>query len=152
MVNSGARGRNKPRMKFIKVLIILAAAYGGYQYWQQHQAEKALLAVTNANGFVELPTAPDGQNRNTVYVVAAENCPHEAAQRADRLAEALVGRNVPVERTHHVSFSTLTDMTQAQRVSAVMNSELPIVFVNGHAKSNPSIDEVISEYRSRNSP
>lgn len=136
-------------MNFLRLLVLLCVGYGGYHYWQQHQTHKQLQAATNSNGFVELPASPDGQDSGTVYVVAAENCPHEEAQRADRLAKELSNQNISVQRTHHISFSTLTEASQAERVSAVMNGELPIVFINGRAKSNPSLDEVLKEVRGK---
>jgi hypothetical protein len=106
--------------------------------------------MTNANGFVDIPI-PDGQEPAIVYVVAAENCPHEEAQRADRLAEDLSRGNISVQRMHHVGFTSIKDASEAQRVSAVMNGELPIVFVNGRAKANPSIEDVIAEFKSAHS-
>lgn len=133
-------------MRVLQFLIVICAAYGGYHYWQLHQTAKQLQAMSNSNGFVEVPL-PDGQDLNTVYVVAAENCPHEEAQRADRLAEALSKENISVQRTHHVEFSSIKDMSEAKRVSAIMNGELPIVFVHGRAKANPVLDDVKAEVR-----
>ncbi|HEX2583777.1 MAG TPA: hypothetical protein VHL14_01505, partial [Steroidobacteraceae bacterium] len=129
------------------LIVVLCAAYGGYHYWQQHQTAKQLQALTNTNGFVEVPT-PDSQDVKIVYVVAAENCPHEEAQRADRLFESLPRENVSVQRTHNVSFSSLKDQSEADRINTIMNGELPIVFVHGRAKANPSLDEVMSEVKS----
>jgi hypothetical protein len=133
-------------MRFLQLMVVLCVAYGGYHYWQQHQTAKQLKMMTNSNGFVEVPL-PDGQDPNTVYVVAAENCPHEEAQRADRLFESLSRENVSVQRTHNVGFSSIKDMSEAERVSAIMNGELPIVFVHGRAKANPSLDDVTAEVR-----
>jgi len=103
--------------------------------------------MTNTNGFVEVP-APDGQDVNTVYVVAAENCPHEEAQRADRLAQALSSNNISVQRTHSVGFSSLKNQGEADRINTIMNGELPIVFLHSRAKANPSLDEVMAEVKS----
>jgi hypothetical protein len=33
------------------------------------------------------------------------------------------------------------------RINGIMNGPLPAVFVNGRAKSNPSADEVASEFK-----
>jgi hypothetical protein len=33
-----------------------------------------------------------------------------------------------------------------RRHNAVMNGEVPIVFVNGRVKANPSVDDVVAEY------
>jgi hypothetical protein len=32
------------------------------------------------------------------------------------------------------------------RLNSVMNGELPIVFVNGRGKANPTLEEVIAEF------
>lgn len=134
-------------MNFLRLIVVVCLAYGGYHFWQQQKIDKQIHAATNNNGFVELPAFPDGQDAGTVYVVAAENCPHEEAQRADRLATELSNQNISVQRTHRVGFSTLREASQAERVNTVMNGELPIVFINGRAKSNPTLDEVVKEYR-----
>jgi hypothetical protein len=39
------------------------------------------------------------------------------------------------------------DSSVVARVMSVMNSPLPIVFVRGKAKSNPSLEEVVAEYK-----
>jgi hypothetical protein len=53
---------------------------------------------------------------------------------------------VQVARPHHVSFS-VADAGEAERVQTVMNGELPIVIVRGRAKANPTLAEVMAEYR-----
>jgi hypothetical protein len=142
-------------MSFIKILIVLGLAGFGYQYWTKHREGQAMVASTgsagraSANGFVLLP----GTNRtasNAVQVIAAEDCPEEAASRADSLAAQLSSKGIPVARTHNISFTvTSGDPADAQRISSIMSGELPIVLVHGKAKSNPTLDEVIAEYRSR---
>jgi hypothetical protein len=124
----------------------------GYTHWK-HQHEAMALAqlesgpASSANGFVALPPA-NGQGSGTVFVVAAQNCPHEDARRADLLAEELSQKGIPVKRVHDVNFS-ITRMPGQEvldRLNLIMNSPLPIVFVNGRAKSNPSLDDVVAEF------
>ncbi len=104
-------------------------------------------AEVTTNGFVLLPPA-QGQNATTVYVVAAEECPHEDSQRADLLAKDLAQKGIPVERIHNVSFivNNPQDNSAMQRVAPIMEGTLPVVFINGHAKSNPSLNEVVAEF------
>jgi len=142
-------------MSFIKVLIVLGLAGFGYQYWTKHREGQAMVASTgsaassSSNGFVQLPGTSRSAS-SAVQVIAAEGCPEEAAQRADSLAEQLSSKGIPVVRTHNVSFTvTSGDPADAQRISSIMSGELPIVLVRGKAKSNPSLDEVIAEYRNR---
>ncbi len=135
-------------MGLIRILIVVGLAGGGYHYWKGHRAESIQTVggpAVSSNGFVALPPA-DGQNPRSVYVIAAENCPHEDAQRADRLAEDLARQGIPVVRSHNISFSLDgADSSVAQRITSVMNGPLPIVFVQGRAKSNPSLEEVLAE-------
>ena len=138
-------------MNLIKALIVLSLAGGGCAYWKHHhlKAQDAASLPTGAPGpFVSLPPV-DGQRAQTVFVIAAQNCPHEAAQRADHLAEALSRQGIPVERTHQADFhfTSRPDSATMERIAAVMNGPLPVVFINGRAKSNPSLDEVASEFR-----
>ncbi|WP_457281091.1 hypothetical protein [Polaromonas sp. P5_D5] len=142
-------------MSFIKILIVLGLAGFGYQYWTKHREGQPVVASTGSagssgsNGFVALPGTSSTAS-NAVQVIAAEDCPEEAAQRANSLAEQLSGKGIPVTRTHSISFTvTSGDAADAQRISSIMSGELPIVLVRGKAKSNPSLDEVVAEYRGR---
>ncbi|HTT06850.1 MAG TPA: hypothetical protein VMF64_16340 [Steroidobacteraceae bacterium] len=94
------------------------------------------------------------QSPDTVYIVAAVNCPRAAAQRADRLAKDLSDKGIPVIRTDHWSYhwngvdrAAANDV--ARRLNAVGNGPLPIVFVRGRAKGAPTLDEVVAEFTSR---
>jgi hypothetical protein len=142
-------------MSFIKILVVLGLAGFGYQYWTKHRIGQPMMASTasvgtaSSNGFVLLPGTGSTAS-NAVQVIAAQDCPEEAAQRADSLAEQLSAKGIPVTRAHNVSFTiTSGDPADAQRISSIMSGELPIVLVHGKAKSNPSLDEVVAEYRGR---
>jgi hypothetical protein len=137
-------------MNIIRLLIMIGIAVGGYTYWKEHRENIAQVnsgPEVSENGFAVLPPA-DGQTAGTVFVVAAQNCPHEEAQRADRLAEDLSQKGIPVERIHDVHFSLTSppDRLVMERMSLIMNGPLPIVFVNGSAKSNPSFEDVVAEF------
>jgi hypothetical protein len=92
---------------------------------------------------------PEGARSNEVLIVAAQNCPREGAVRADGLAREMAERHVRYRRASNVSFSVPAGADVdvfLRRNNAIMNSEVPIVFVNGKVKSNPGLDEVIAEY------
>ena len=140
-------------MNIIKTLIALSLAGGAYAAWKHHhqhaaRQDAANLSIGAPGAFVPLPPV-DGQRPRTVFVIAAEDCPHEDAQRADRLAESLSSQGIPVERTHSANFrfTSQPDSDTVDRISAVMNGPLPVVFIDGRAKANPSLDEVASEFR-----
>jgi hypothetical protein len=140
-------------MNIINALVVLSLAGGAYAAWKhnhQHSTHQdaANLSIGAPGPFVSLPPV-DGQRPQTVFVIAAQNCPHDAAQRADRLAESLSSQGIPVERTHSANFrfTSRPDSDTVDRISAVMNGPLPVVFINGRAKANPSLDEIASEFR-----
>jgi hypothetical protein len=138
-------------MNMFKLLIALALAGFAYQYWSKHHQGRVAVASAGSaeshNGFITLPPVT-GASTTAVLVVAAENCPEDAAQRADRLAEQLARDGVPVARVHNVSFDIANgDSSAADQVMSVMNNDLPIVFVRGKAKSNPTLEEVAAEYK-----
>lgn len=134
-----------------RALIIVFAAIGCFVY-AKHQFQNLSRLHTQSQmaqaGFILLPPA-EGQRAQTVFVVAAENCPQEAAQRADRLAQALSERGIPVERTHQARFrfTSRPDAATLESMNNVMGGTLPIVFINGRAKSNPSLEQVTAEYK-----
>ncbi|MBV8605578.1 MAG: hypothetical protein JO224_12900 [Pelomonas sp.] len=139
-------------MNILRVLLVVCAAGGGYTYWKHHPHDHAgpvaYLPTDRAVSFAALPPV-DGQRAATVYVVAAQNCPHDDARRADRLADDLSHMGIPVERTHEARFhfTSRPDAAVMDRMKAIMTGPLPIVFVNGRAKANPSLDEVAAEFR-----
>jgi len=128
-------------MNTLKALIVVGIVCAGLQYWNHHEAIVDLAAATDENGFVDL-SPMEGQDPGTVYVAAGLNCPHEDAQRADRLAEQLRGRGIPVIRTDTVTVvSSVVD-----RYNAVSNGLLPLVFVRGRVKSDATLDQVVAEF------
>jgi hypothetical protein len=106
-------------MNLIKALLLLAAACGGYQYWQGRAAKVDLAAATSASDFVQVPM-PDGMDTHGVVVFAPDNCPSDAAQRAYALVGKLGDKGVPVVRSSSASFDDLPDAATAARVRAVM--------------------------------
>lgn len=140
-------------MNITKLLLVVAIGVGGAYYWrQQHRAPSdspsAASSSPSPRGFVDMPPVM-GQSSEAILVIAAENCPHDDAQRADQLAQDLGRSGLPVVRLHNVSFELNGPdaSAAAERLTAVMNGELPIVFVRGRAKSNPRLDEVIAEFK-----
>ena len=135
-------------MNLLKLVLVLAVAAGAYNYLRQHQAPGTQAgALSSDNGFVSLPPVR-GQSPSAVLVIAAEDCPHDDAQRADRLADDLSRSGVPVVRIHNLTFDVEGGgSADLDRINAVMGGTLPVVFVRGRAKANPSLDQVLAEYR-----
>ncbi len=132
-----------------KVLIALALAALAWLGWQRHNEHleaAAIAAITDSRGFITL-APPDGTSSAKVLIVAAQNCPKEGTRRAENLAQQLAAMAIPHSRLSRVAFTPPAgDPSFADRLNLIMNSEVPIVFVNGKVKSNPDIDEVVAEY------
>ena len=135
-------------MSLPRLLVLVALAAGAYHLWTARAARHALEGATNARGFVSVPM-PDGMATRGVVVFAPKDCPSEVAQRAQSLVSDLGGRGIPVRLESAASFSDLPDTATQQRVRAVMQGEDPVVFVNGRAKGNPTLQDVVAEYRDR---
>ena len=144
-------------MNIVWILIVVGIAGGGYNTWKQHhgntiqdgnKVQVGSRTVISENGFASLPPV-NGQTSRKVYVLAPENCPGEDAKRADSLAADLSRKGIPVVRRDSARFSLSSQLESdvQTRMSEVMGGPLPIVFVDGRAKSNPSLDEVVAEFR-----
>ncbi len=138
-------------MNLLKLVLVIAIGAGAYNYWRQHRQEHPSGSSSelsrSSGGFVSLPAVRD-QSPSAVLVVAAEDCPHEDAQRADRLAEDLSRSGLPVVRTHAIAFEIPNGgPADLDRINQVMTGELPVVFVRGRAKANPTLEEVLAEFR-----
>jgi hypothetical protein len=144
-------GVQRPKIAFALVagalaLLLAAGFWSRIQKRRARQAEQARAAVP----FAEVPT-PAGQDADVVLILAALNCGKEPARRADALARALEEREVPHQRINRVSFNfsgeSKEDLeAESARLEAVMKGPLPIVFVSGKAKANPTLEEVLAEF------
>lgn len=131
-------------------LVLFIAAFALYHVWSTHHLAREMDGYemqTGANGFVHLPAAPQGHSAGDVYVVAAENCPEEAARRADGLYEQLVQAGVSVRRTHRVEFEFEQPLprTAQRKLDQIMNDALPLVFIGNRVQPNPGFEAVMAE-------
>ena len=134
--------------KWLLAAVVIA---GGVRLWHMHQhsvVNRELLAAADSHGFVSV-IMPDGAPQDTVLIFAALNCPSAQAKRANDMATQLKQMGIPTERTSSYSATQVTreQMPLLARTNAVMGGEIPIVLIKGVAKANPTLDEVVSEYR-----
>ena len=135
-------------MRALKLLALVVAVALAIHWWRG-RAERIDGAAKSANGFVSI-APPDDARRNTVVIFAPLNCPSDAAQRADALAYELNRRGIPYVRSNsyqaQVTNPTADDEATLRRTEDVMKAGVPVVFVNGKAKANPTLAEVVAEY------
>jgi hypothetical protein len=140
----------------IRLLVFAAAVWFAFQWWKGsndpvHKLIRDGGVVQEAsNGFVNV-VMPDGARNNTVLIFAPVNCSSEAAQRADGLATELTRLGIPNERSSRFSSSINNPSSEqqdgVQRAVAVINGEIPAVFINGMAKANPTVEDVVAEFK-----
>jgi hypothetical protein len=126
--------------RWVLIVVLLGT---GWQLWHRYRPAEQPAVAESVVGFVRLPM-PEGMDAD-VIVFSPEDCPTEAAQRADALVSALKRQRIGVVRAHHATFD-IRDQETADRVHSVMEGPIPVVFVVGRAKANPSVEEVIAEY------
>lgn len=134
-------------MGVLKLLLVVVLAMVGYRWWQRHHdlfERTTVEQATSATGFVPMPT-PLGASLRQVLIFAPRDCPSAAAQRARALARALADRGVPHATLEQADFD-LQSPEQVAAVQRVMNGTVPIVFVHGRGKANPSLGDVLAEY------
>lgn len=136
-------------MTITRLIIVLAASWFALQWWQDRETATSRAFDASPNGFVSV-VMPDGATDNTVIIFAPKNCPSDAAQRADDLSAELT--RLGISNLRSASFSAqMTDPGReqkegVQRAVAVMNDTIPAVFINGMAKANPTVEEVVAEF------
>jgi hypothetical protein len=136
----------KPLYALAAVAAVAAVAHFG---WAGHHLSRASAALADGHGFIPAQM-PDGAARDTVLILAPVNCPHEGAKRADAMAQRLGELGIPAVRSNSYSVSRVTrdNAADVNRAVEVMKTDLvPVVFINGRAKANPTADEVAAEYR-----
>ena len=146
-------------MNVVKTCLVVGAVVAGICLWSAYAPEGGISEVGEkatkrldsgkaggSHGFVEIP-APDGQAGRGIVIFAPANCPSDAAQRAEALARHLSAQGVPYVHSQNAEFGNLASQDEATKVMAVMNGPVPVVFVNGKAKANPTPEEVVAEYR-----
>jgi hypothetical protein len=93
---------------------------------------------------------PEEAKNPRVTIMSAPNCPSHEAQLARSLEASLQSAGVPCEIQSRLEF-TFTDPDDAARVNKYMAGVAnPLVLVRGWAKGNPTMEEVVAEYRTGN--
>lgn len=136
----------------LRFFVVVGCLIFAFQFWKKHDVpwrSYTNVSQESPGGFQPV-LMPDGAKDNEVLIFAAVNCPHEEAQRADALAEDLTRKGIPNRRSSSFSLNLKEPTAELQaavkRTTDVMNGTIPAVFINGMAKANPTLDEVVAEY------
>jgi hypothetical protein len=137
-------------MKAITWIVLLCLAVAAYRYASDRHPKPAGAGTTNetklsANGFLPLPPPPKPPS-GKVWVFFPPSCPLAAGSRGRELMDLLPTVGIPCVQVDTINF-TVTNPEEADRLGRIMNGRCPIVFVNGRAKNNPTLADIIAEYR-----
>lgn len=148
---------------FIKFVVVVGVIVTGVVQWKKHHKTAPELSVAEIAGLpkgLKIPpppvtpgvftqvTPPANMPAGTVFIVAPP-CGDETDMKAKEMVRRLQKAGIPSQQTATVSFSTSLGLDAAMQVQSVMNQPLPIVFVRNRAQSNPSVEEVLAEVRTR---
>ncbi len=139
-------------MNALKVTGLVLGGVAAAVFWKHHGNVPSLAQsiAPTASGFVSV-VAPDGAPDRTVVIFAPIGCPRDAAQRAIAMASQLQAQGIPYLRSDRFSVNIpnpSAEQQQAlQRTSTVLGGEIPAVFIGSSAKANPTVEEVVAEYR-----
>lgn len=130
-------------MKLLQLIFVICLITVGVNHFKLGRSSTT-GHLGNQSGFVAV-ISPEGFNPAQV-VVLGPNCTSAAGQRTRALIAQLAQARIPYRQTSNVSVTGSEDMQGLYRLQAVMQGDAPIVFVNGKAKANPQVQEVIAEY------
>jgi len=137
----------------LKLLVVAAIVGGAWHWWSARgdAASEATAATVAAGGFVDV-VRPDGFPANAVVIMAPENCPSDAARRAEALFEKLKGAGVPVEKRSSFELSDAggSDGDARAKFDAtikVANGTVPVVFIANSGAANPDVASVLAQFR-----
>ncbi len=136
-------------MKIIILIIIFTCAL---TFFIKSCDEERSKVIISRNGF-ENVLMPNGSADDNIYIIAPLNCSCEATQRANELVEKLESLGISTTRSEtyafHIAEPTADDRIKGEKGLEILKEEKPMVFINGAAKSNPSIKDIISEFKLR---
>jgi hypothetical protein len=130
------------------VAVVVLTVYGKVKQ-RSGSAGSGSVAATELSpaGFYHLKRDEAANSR--VAIMVAPNCPSHESARGRELHAALQRAGVPADLKNNLEF-TFTDMAEAERVQKFMAKvQNPLVLVRGWAKGNPSVEDVLAQYRAK---
>ena len=137
-------------MRLLRILFVGCLIVVIWHFVGKHPIGHPEAASRDSEGFISM-IEPDGADPHKVLIFGPINCPKPAGMRCTALAEALAGAGVPCVRAEDIQLMPTPDFG-VDKLNAVMNNDPPIVFINGRAKANPTLEEVIEEYNAMPRP
>jgi hypothetical protein len=140
--------------KILKIVVVVIVAFLVLKFLSAHgkagavaSAAAAAQMQSSANGFAPLP-APFIGPADRLLILAPPHCPSQEGHRADELVRQFNQDGIPCIRSGNASIASAREPTddETSRLNSIMMGPLPIVFINGRVRNNPSIGEIKSEY------
>ena len=133
-------------LKYLFYAVLVFVAFTIYARYGNHPkaAVKVVLPVSDA-GFVTLP--PSNLPNDKAIILTLPGCPKAETKRARELDFQLMQAGIPREMRSDVSFSFSNDDEKNLLDTFTGSATYPLVFVRGKGRGNPTVMEVVSEFR-----
>jgi len=128
-----------------KIILFVVLAWMGFQGLSSVFSPKS---KPDRFGFVPA-MMPENAPPNQIIIFGAPNCNNETAERIRALVETMAQLQIPYQQTSDIRFNSdaIDDWDIFWQTTHIASADGPIVFINGKAKANPKVDEVIAQYK-----
>ncbi len=136
-------------MNLLKYLFFAGLAFIAFtiyaKYSKQANAGAAVGPLVSAAGFTVMP--PNDLPNDKAVIVALPDCSKEEAKRAHDLDFQLMQAGIPRVLRADVTFEFSSKVEEIRQNRYLNTVARPFVFVRGKLKGNPTVMEVVAEYR-----
>ena len=131
-------------MKLIKFLFLIGVILTVWYLWQ-HYSEIPQSDVEVADtGFMQVAWIQDASPNEVIVMGPTWNSP--TGRRTRQLVWDLEAQDIPCRFVTSVQNIQQGDQELTQAWNTVMQGMPPIVYINGKAKANPTLEDVVTEY------
>ncbi len=137
-------------MRTTFLLLLAALALAAWNFWLAPDNRTKVEGGDSPSGFVVIGPGR-GLPADTVIIMAPPNCSSPAGQRARELTRQLSEKGIP----NIIRAEFRLDMNPdeggfaevARQMKRVFESESPPVLINRMGGANPTLEEIVAEYR-----
>jgi hypothetical protein len=130
--------------RMIEILVLIALVLAGGYFWSQYYQGSEDSAGGYRSEFTAVPWITDA-SANCVLIIGPTDKSHVGV-RTLQLADRVSAQNIPYRIAHDISFVEGADAELTSGWTEMSRGGLPIVFINGRAKANPTINQVVTEF------
>lgn len=128
----------------VEIVVLVVLVLTGVYLWSSYFQESADSAGTYKSEFTKVPWINDAA-ANCVLIIGPADSSHVGV-RTQQLAGRVSSQNIPYRVVQEITFVDGADAELVSGWKEMSRGGLPIVFINGRAKANPTITQVVTEF------